>query len=381
MPLHLRSPHQLLDDVAPATRTMLAAAVRLAQQQQARLWLVGGVVRDLLLNQPLGRDVDLAVEGDALALAEALAHTCQGRLVASHAPFGTATVEIRAGQPAPLLLDLAMARRETYPHPAALPIVAPASISEDLGRRDFSFNALALELHANGTALRQGQLLDPFGGRDDLVNGVLRVLHGASFRDDPTRILRGVRLAARLDLRLDGATAAQLHEALASGYLAATTPERVCNELCLALDEPSPAAVLALSDRWELSPHLWPGLAWQPRMQQAEARLAALPALPFALQRPLIGAGVLSYGLTMAARGQLATHYRLPTEFVRLFDDLGRTQALLPQLEQPMANSALDQLLRPLNPTALLVVACTEPAPLLLHYLTALRPQAPILNG
>jgi tRNA nucleotidyltransferase (CCA-adding enzyme) len=163
-------------------------AVRAAAE--APVYLVGGAVRDLLLGR--GRaDVDLVVEGDAAALAARL-----GAETTEHERFSTAKVRLDGHE-----IDVAAARRESYPQPGALPVVEPAaSIEEDLSRRDFTINAMALPLQP------AGELIDPHDGQADLEAGRLRVLHAGSFVDDPTRALRAARYAARFDLGLEPET-------------------------------------------------------------------------------------------------------------------------------------------------------------------------------
>lgn len=212
------SPDELLARLPHELRALLARAATLADQGGTRLWLVGGVIRDVLLGLPPGRDIDLALEGDVAAIAPALAAALDGELVASHAAFGTAALLLDG-----FAVDLARTRAEHYPRPAALPEVRPASIEVDLARRDFSINAIAVGLRPTGA----GPLLDPFDGRADLRAGLLRLLHPLSLRDDPTRILRGLRLAARLGLQPEPASAAQIAEATERGYLGLLTPERV----------------------------------------------------------------------------------------------------------------------------------------------------------
>jgi tRNA nucleotidyltransferase (CCA-adding enzyme) len=198
------------------------------------LWLVGGAVRDALLNQPV-RDLDVVVEGDALVLARQL-----GEVVSIHERFGTAEVRLPASG---VKVNLASARTETYPRPGALPdVTLGASIADDLRRRDFSVNAIAVSLD-------DGHELDVAGARDDLAAGVLRVLHDASFVDDPTRLLRMVRYAQRLTLTPEPHTAALAHAAAHDGALLEVTRDRIANELRLALLEPDPLLTLdALHD-------------------------------------------------------------------------------------------------------------------------------------
>src|SRR5215210_1449835 len=148
-------------------------------------YLVGGAVRDLLLGHARA-DIDVAVEGELGELTRRL-----GGEIRHHDRFATASVRIDD-----LVVDLAATRRETYPRPGALPEVRPAGLADDLARRDFTLNAMALPL-------AEPRLIDPQGGLADLERGRLRVLHPGSFRDDPTRALRAARYAARYGFALD----------------------------------------------------------------------------------------------------------------------------------------------------------------------------------
>jgi tRNA nucleotidyltransferase (CCA-adding enzyme) len=195
------------------------------------VYLVGGAVRDLLLGRERA-DLDLVVEGDVRSLAAALGDTVRG-----HLRFGTAT--IRVGD---LTVDVASARAESYPAPGALPEVRPATIADDLGRRDFTINAMALPLHA------EPRLLDPHAGLEDLGERLLRVLHPGSFADDPTRALRAARYAARLGLQLEPVTA----EAIGGADLGTVSADRVTAELRRIASEDDPARALALSREWGL---------------------------------------------------------------------------------------------------------------------------------
>jgi tRNA nucleotidyltransferase (CCA-adding enzyme) len=188
-----------------------------------RAAVVGGFVRDIWLGRE-PRELDLVVEGDVAALAQAL-----GGDYVVHEPFGTATA-IGDGW----RVDLAMARRERYPAPGALPEVEPASIEEDLERRDFTVNAVAVTLAG-------GELIAADGALEDLAAGTLRVLHAGSFIDDPTRLIRLARYAERLGFGIDHHTAVL---AAAAGF-ATLSGGRLGGELRLALAEPDPVAVLA----------------------------------------------------------------------------------------------------------------------------------------
>lgn len=149
----------LITRLEPELRRLLARAVDLASSVQATLWLVGGVVRDLWLGVPIGRDIDLAVEGDVHRIVPLLANVWGGDIVAQHPSFGTASITVGNW-----LIDLAQTRTERYPRPAVLPEVQPAPLALDLFRRDFSINAMAIQLVAQGNDLLPMPLFDPLGG-------------------------------------------------------------------------------------------------------------------------------------------------------------------------------------------------------------------------
>jgi len=206
-----------------------------ARSVGARAFLVGGPVRDLLLGSP-SRDLDVAVEGDAESVAREIAIRAGSELRVP-GPFLTFKVPLPEGGE----IDVATARRERYPHPGALPVVEPATIDEDLLRRDFSVNAIALELSS-------WELVDPAAGIADLQSGLLRALHAASFLDDPTRILRGLRFAARLGFAWEVETRRWLEDAIARDAFGTISKERIWRELLNACNEAtgSAAALLAI---------------------------------------------------------------------------------------------------------------------------------------
>jgi tRNA nucleotidyltransferase (CCA-adding enzyme) len=210
----------------------LQTLVRLARRRRERVYLVGGSVRDLLLGRE-HVDLDVAVEGDAIGLAEELAKERKGRVVA-HPAFGTASVEMASGR-----LDLARTRAETYERPGALPTVREASIEEDLRRRDFTVNAMALRL----TPPRAGELHDPLDGRRNLEQRLIRVLHEASFQDDATRMLRAVRYEARLGFRLETETERLLRRDLS--YVDAISGARLRAEIVAMFFEERAREMLA----------------------------------------------------------------------------------------------------------------------------------------
>ena len=256
---------KLLGRLSRRQRELVEAATLVAKRQGVPAYLVGGPVRDLVLGSRNG-DLDLALVGDATAYAKALAaHLGAG--VTIHRRFGTATLILPDG----LRLDVATARRESYAHPAALPDVSAGTIQEDLFRRDFTINAVAIRL-----APRKGEVLDPFGGLEDLRRGLLRSLHEASYRDDPTRIFRGARYAARYRLRLSGRDRLLIQSVLAEKVLTRLSVDRLFQEVKLLFGEPRPEAVLKMLENHGVLGALDPALALGPntRAQVRRVRLA-----------------------------------------------------------------------------------------------------------
>ena len=209
------------------------------------VFLVGGPVRDALLGAS-ALDLDFAVEGDAVALARRLA----GRLafrrvkdvrVTAHPRFGTATISFRQtdGEGSRERIDLVTARRESYPQPGQLPRVIPANIGDDLARRDFSINAMALSLCPSDAAL-----LDPLGGLGDLEAGIVRALHPLSFVDDPTRMMRAVRYEQRFGFSIGKETQEAMFSAVSAGHMNAVSGARWRHELERIFNEANPVAPL-----------------------------------------------------------------------------------------------------------------------------------------
>jgi tRNA nucleotidyltransferase (CCA-adding enzyme) len=229
------------------------AVIRLVRTEAERLdlplYIVGGSVRDLILGRAI-KDFDFTVEGDASALAEAILRKYAGKVVFHHR-FGTATwapdettfkrLNVpRLGFPdSPASLDLISARSETYSQPGALPTVQRSSIDDDLRRRDFSINAMALRLDGK----YYGELVDPLGGQADLERGRVRFLHDNSFLDDPTRMLRAVRYAGRYEFVIEPDTLAHINDE-AKAVLSRLSGERLRHEFDLIFEEKNRAAML-----------------------------------------------------------------------------------------------------------------------------------------
>ncbi len=260
---------RLLREFAPPwVLRVLDATRRVADGQNVPVYLVGGMVRDLLLERA-NEDVDLVVEGDGIAFAAALAEELGGRHH-PHAPFLTAVVTLSDG----FKIDVASARTEFYRTPAALPEVATSLIRQDLYRRDFTINSLAVALQGD----RYGDLVDFFGGRKDLQRREIRVLHSLSFIDDPTRALRAVRYARRLDFSIAPDTRHLITTALAEGVFDRLSGQRLRRELELLLTEAHPTEALALVARLGLLPAICPDLEWSEtirgQLMEVEGQLA-----------------------------------------------------------------------------------------------------------
>jgi len=238
------------------TDALLACVLAAAESRDLGIYAVGGPVRDLLLGKPI-RDVDLLVEGgDAAALAT-LAAPPDARVM-PHDRFGT--VQLRVGSAS---IDLAGSRRETYAHGGALPRVEPGSLEEDLARRDFSVNALALPL--SRTAKRaHPEIVDLADGLADLAGRQLRILHPRSFHDDPTRALRAARLGPRLGFSLTRGSRSALRDALRDGVFGRVSGDRLRREWVKIFDDAQlgldPSAVLRLLSGWHVLGALEPGL-------------------------------------------------------------------------------------------------------------------------
>ena len=288
----------LLDQSLPPSRLALLLQVsRLAAEAGLPTYLVGGFARDLLLGRPPG-DFDFVVEGAEAGprLARAAARELGGE-VTVHAAFATATWL----DPQGAAIDFATARSEIYPEPAALPQVTPGSIAADLGRRDFTINALALRVDGD----HYGDVLDPHRGRADLEARVVRALHMRSFEDDPTRILRAVRYEQRLGFHLADETRALIPAAFAS--LAALTGDRIRHELELIFREPNSAAMLARLDQLSVLRAIHPALHWGASAAVRAGVMAQWPVSDWKLQSlPEPDVSYLALLLDSASRAEAA---------------------------------------------------------------------------
>jgi tRNA nucleotidyltransferase (CCA-adding enzyme) len=209
-----------------------------ARRLNLRIYLVGGIVRDMILNRE-NFDLDIVVEGNAIALGAYIARHLNVDYRAYQA-FGTAVVFSQ-----PVTIDLAMAREETYPEWGTLPVVRPSTLREDLKRRDFTINAIAVSLNDNDF----GALVDFYAGRQDVQNGLVRILHEQSFFEDPTRIMRAIRFKERFGFRFEPATLRAMKSALSADALSFVSEQRLRDELELILREPTVIPCIRTLDR------------------------------------------------------------------------------------------------------------------------------------
>jgi tRNA nucleotidyltransferase (CCA-adding enzyme) len=202
-----------------------------AQGLDLNAYLIGGFVRDLILGVK-NFDLDIAIEGDGIKFADSLAGHLKARLT-RHKRFGTATVTVKPH----LKIDIASTRKEFYPEPACLPIINTGMLKDDLFRRDFTINTLAICI----TGKNFGRLLDLFEGKTDIKNKKIRILHHLSFIDDPTRILRAIRFEQRYNFRIEPDSLKCLKEALQLKMLSIVEPQRLRDEIILILKEDHPS--------------------------------------------------------------------------------------------------------------------------------------------
>lgn len=339
----------------------------LAAEQNHTIHFVGGIVRDLLLDQPLS-DVDLVVEGDAIALGNRLVAAFGGE-IRTHRRFRTvkwllpedvwdrvleAPLEQEPSEPPhveesddkaeglglPDFIDLVTARTEFYEHPTALPLVESSSIKQDLHRRDFTINTLAIRLDPQ----RWGDLLNFYGGKSDLEEGVIRVLHSLSFVDDPTRILRAARFEARLGFQLDPRSYDLISEALP--MLSHITGGRIRHELDLIFHEAKPEAALDRLQELGALQEIDPALISDTWLHERLARLRAMDLAAWGLNtnqdeeelRRVLSWCLFLYRLDPPAIERIAKRLLMSSQVTDLLEqapDLQETLAVLPKYKHP----------------------------------------------
>lgn len=370
--------------LSPALQTLLKVVAQVADEAAVPVYAVGGFVRDLWLGVK-NEDVDLTVEGDGIALARQLAATLGGRCKGP-SEFGTAVVITRDGY----RIDVATARSEIYQHPAALPTVQPGTIRDDLFRRDFTINTLAFPL--NGA--RAFALLDWYGGLADLSEGVIRVLHNRSFRDDPTRIFRAIRLAQRFGFVLHVHTLRLLHRAVGKGWIAGLSGARLWRELRLMLEGESPVQCLVRLDETAVLPQIDVALSLSEERRGILTRIHAAHVELTETVPEVIGRTWLAYlaallqGLDVAIVQRVCARLALSPRLAHeLITGIGVVENACDRLRAPgdLRPSEIVAALRPLpdDLVPLLLAWCParEPQQAIRHYLTTWRHVRPCLTG
>jgi tRNA nucleotidyltransferase (CCA-adding enzyme) len=361
----------------PGLLDTLEQASQMAADMGFSLYLVGGFVRDLLLGKP-NLDLDLVVEGDAILLAKRLAGELGG-MVRVHTRFGTAKWQAPgavsgsgqggAAVPSrPLTLDFVTARTEFYEHPEALPTVEASSLRQDLYRRDFTINTMALRLDK----ARFGELLDFYGGEKDLQNRLIRVLHNLSFVEDATRMLRAVRLEQRLGFSIERRTEELM--LAARDLLGRVSGERLRHELYLALEEAEPAPILERLQQLDILASICPGLRFTQRVaswfQDAPRALpewagGALRAdfIPHGVL-PAVYLALLTHDLSEEERESLLARLCIVTERGRIAREAASLSRLAGDLNAAgISRSAIYRALTPFSLPALFAFWLTEDEP------------------
>jgi len=298
----------------------MQVAGKVAASQGQNLYLVGGVVRDLLLRRT-NLDLDLVVEGNAIELAQQLAEINQGKIT-TYPQFNTAKLQWGKWS-----VDLATARSETYTKPGALPRVKPSSIESDLSRRDFTINTLAIYLSPS----RYGELIDQYEGRNDLEHKLVRILHPKSFTDDATRIWRGLRYEQRLSFQLEENTLQLLKRDIP--MLDAISGDRMRYELECILQEERPEQVIRRAEELGVLVKLHPSLkgnGWLAEKFEQARQLSSPNPPPVELYLAL-----LAYHLTDVEIEQLTAYLRLSKSVAQILRDAASIKIKLKTLAYP----------------------------------------------
>jgi tRNA nucleotidyltransferase (CCA-adding enzyme) len=356
---------QLPEDIA----ALIKLAGEEAEKRQQRLYLVGGIVRDLLLER-FNRDIDMVVEGDAIELAQEIAALFPSELI-THPRFGTAT--IKWGQKS---VDFTTARSETYARPGALPTVKSGTIRDDLARRDFSINAMAIELNPR----RYGQLIDPFEGRLDLEKKLICVLYDESFTDDATRIWRAIRYEQRLDFRIEPVTMLLIKRDL--DMLGTISGDRLRHELERVLKEELPEKALVRADELDVLSKLHPALKADDWLSETFAAARGRQEIV----SPHLCMALLCYCLSTKEVAQLTKSLRLSKATAQVLLDVQTIKEKLNELTIPgQAPSVIYNLLHGYDTTAYTAVSIVAgsgtAAEHIELYLNVLKNVSPALTG
>ena len=338
---------------------------RRATQESLPVYLVGGPVRDAVLDVP-ANDLDFVLIGDAPTLASDLAEELGGQ-VTVHPRFGTATVEIEGDR-----IDIVTARKEVYSFPGSLPEVSASSLEDDLARRDFSINAMALPLSGDSP-----EVIDPHGGLEGLAYRRVATLHPGSFTDDPSRMLRAVRYEQRLGLQISDTTLSEMQSALAGRHADAVSGDRWRQEFQKIFEEPQAFKMLIRAIGLGILAAIHPALSDSRPLAilAGEGGLASSDFLA-ALAMPL-----------SAADGEgVSSRLNLPTDWARVVRDTIVLQGILPEITEPSVSpskvcSALEKLDADAIAAAARLSLDIQLAFRLRRYLDVWRLVSPVLTG
>ena len=338
---------------------------RRATQESLPVYLVGGPVRDAVLDVP-ANDLDFVLIGDAPTLASDLAEELGGQ-VTVHPRFGTATVEIEGDR-----IDIVTARKEVYSFPGSLPEVSASSLEDDLARRDFSINAMALPLSGDSP-----EVIDPHGGLEGLAYRRVATLHPGSFTDDPSRMLRAVRYEQRLGLQISDTTLSEMQSALAGRHADAVSGDRWRQEFQKIFEEPQAFKMLIRAIGLGILAAIHPALS--------DSRPLAILAGEGGLA-PSDFLAALAMPLSAADGEGVSSRLNLPTDWARVVRDTIVLQGILPEITEPSVSpskvcSALEKLDADAIAAAARLSLDIQLAFRLRRYLDVWRLVSPVLTG
>ena len=331
----------LKERIPSAQYELLESISSVADSNGVGLYLVGGMVRDILLSTAY-TDPDLCIEGGSIDFVELLSAELTGYVIAQ-SDFGTAKIELNG-----TVIDLAIARKEKYQYRGALPEVEAGTIFEDLARRDFSINSMAVSMNSRN----YGELIDPNNGRLDLENRVIRALHPDSFLDDPTRLLRAARYAGRLGFTFDIETKEWMISAL--NVLKDISGDRIRHEIEHILGENQALTILSLTEQLGILETIYPSLKVLDKLGKSVAA--------FNQHREVALLSMLAYSLPLDHSKSFVHRLNLGRHWTKIVTDSHRVVGLIQELSSDIRASEIHALLSDLHDTAICVGSLyTEP--------------------
>lgn len=351
--------------------SLLTQAGEFCHKRGERLFVAGGMVRDLLIGTQ-SKDIDLVVEGDSHALANEIARLYHAKITL-HQRFQTAKLSVNG-----FTVDIVAARKETYEHPGALPKITAGTMEDDLKRRDFSINAMAISISGD----TYGHLVDPLGGFADLKEGIIRILYPESFTDDGTRIFRAIRYEQRFGFDIEPETLTLLKEG--KKHIPALSADRLRYEFECIFNEQAPEKALCRASQLSVLKAVSEKLifditsaGWFRTARENSSFESPLPTLYLALWMG---------GMSDSDAQQLATRLNLPADSRKTVDDISKLKKQLINLGLPgLMPADICRILDSITPAAIEAVTIISPDRLVKErlriYLASLRHIRPILGG